>query len=113
MAATRYLLDKYKMLLHLEKEPKVVTVSTTVTKILEHNGDRVHFLIVNLGDYDVYIAPSSRVSTSYGIKLPSHGGSVTFDVDDDGLVVTMDFYAVAESGSCPLFIYEITGERRG
>ena len=106
-------MDKYKMLLHLEKEPKTVTVTTTVTKVLEHNGDRVHFLVVNLGDYDVYISPSSRVSTSYGIKLSAHGGCVTFDVDDDGLVVTMDFYAVAESGSSTLFIYEITGGRRG
>ena len=101
------------MLLHLEKEPVTVTVSTTVTKILEHNGDRIHFLVVNLGDYDVYIAPSSKVSVNYGIKLSAHGGSVTFDVDDDGLVVTMDFYAVSESGSSTLFIYEIVGERHG
>jgi len=113
MAASRYLLNKYGMLLHLEKEPKTVNVTTTVTKILEHNGDRVHFLVVNLGDYDVFVAPSSRVSTSYGIKLSAHGGSCTFDIDDDGLVVTMDFYAVSESGTSTLFIYEIVGEKHG
>jgi len=101
------------MRIHTAKEPKRVDVGTSVTKILEHNADRLHFLVVNLGDYNVYIAPSSKVSTNFGIKIVAHGGSVCFDVDDDGIAVTSDFYAVAEAGTNPLFIYEIVGEWYG
>ena len=90
--------------------PETNTVSTTVVKILKNNPDRIGFLIFNLGDYTLYLAPNNGVSANYGILISSGGGFLNMIADEDFELVGYNFYAVSPGGETKIFVMELIAE---
>ncbi len=90
--------------------PEADTVSTTVVKILKNNPDRIGFLIFNLGDYTVYIAPNNKVTANYGMSLASAGGFINMVAKEDFELVGYEFYAVSPGGSSKIWVMELVAE---
>ena len=113
MSAIEYIKRKYGLLKRPKDVERTVNVSTTPTKVLDVDGDRLFVIIVNLGPYHAYLAPTGAVSTTLGIKISAQGGNMTLDVDEDGDLVVREWYAVAETGTTTLYVLEIRGEHLG
>lgn len=79
-------------------------IGTTAEELLGGDPERVSIVMMNLSANDVYISPRSEVSSTAGIRLPANGGSVTLDVDEDGVLVSRQWYAVATGAASQMFV---------
>lgn len=85
---------------------KNVTVSTSVSKILDNNPDRIMLLIMNTGSSSCYIGLTSEVTTTNGLLIDAQGGAVVFTYKEDGELVGREFWAIA-SADTTLYILEV------
>jgi len=83
------------------------TAQTTAGELIKGSPDRVGLIIVNQGGNDVYVAISSGVSTTNGIKLTANGGSVTMDVKTDYTLPSRAWFAIANGGTSACYVIEI------
>lgn len=90
--------------------PLVSSVGTSVVKVLNNNPDRIAFLIFNLGDYSLYIAPDNKVSASYGILVSSSGGFLNMIYKEDFELLGHNFYGVSPSGITAIHVLELIAE---
>ncbi len=80
--------------------------TATTAVVLVQDPSRVFFLVVNLGAFDVFLAPLGVASATRGIRVPANGGAVTAQFDEDGEVVANEWQALGNGGTSALFILE-------
>ena len=83
------------------------TVNTTVTKIAMNNPNRLGLIILNLGAYDIYVAPTSDVSLDKGILLTANGGGISFNLREDFMLPALSWYAIANGGASKVYVLEV------
>jgi len=82
------------------------TVDTTPRIVLRLNPDRFQWLIVNMGDADIYIGFTKEVSSTRGIVVAADGGYASMHARDDGEAVTYEIWAVAATGTQAIYVIE-------
>ncbi len=88
--------------------------TATSAIILKNDPSRVFFLVVNLGAFDVFLAPLGAASATRGVRLSASGGAATAQWDEDGEVTANEWHALGNGGTSALFILEslIEGPQR-
>ena len=91
------------------------SVGTADVQLVENNPGRTNLIIVNLSSNTVYLAPMSVASSSSGILLTASGGSLAMNYNDDLVLPTLEWHAIASGSSSNVFVIEasILGGRRG
>jgi len=91
------------------------SVGTADVQLVENNPGRTNLTIVNLSSNTVYLAPMSVASSSSGILLTASGGSLAMNYNDDLVLPTLEWHAIASGSSSNVFVIEasILGGRRG
>ena len=91
------------------------SVGTADVQLVENNPGRTNLTIVNLSSNTVYLAPMSVASSSIGILLTASGGSLAMNYNDDLVLPTLEWHAIASGSSSNVFVIEasILGGRRG
>ena len=91
------------------------SVGTSDVQLVENNPGRTNLTIVNLSANSVYLSPQSAATTSSGILLTASGGSLAMNYNDDLILPTLEWHALASGSSSNVFIIEasIRGGRRG
>ena len=91
------------------------SVGTADVQLVENNPGRTNLTIVNLSSNTVYLSPMSAASSSSGILLTASGGSLAMNYNDDLILPTLEWHAIASSSSSNVFVIEasILGGRRG
>lgn len=87
------------------------TQGVAAASLLLGNADRVGLLFVNLGANDVFIAISSAVATTFGIRLTANGGNASFDVTEDFTLPTRQWFGIASGGSSAVYILEVVRQQ--
>jgi len=83
------------------------TQATAVSAvILKNDPSRIFWLVVNLGTFDVFLAPDGSASATRGVRLAASGGAATAQWDEDGEVVAHEWQAAGNGGTSALFILE-------
>ena len=92
-----------------------VSVGTSDVQLVENNPGRTNLTIVNLSSNSIYLSPQSAATTSSGILLTASGGSLAMNYNDDLILPTLEWHALASGSSSNVFIIEasILGGRRG
>jgi len=90
--------------------PITDTVETSATQILKNNPDRLAAIIINLGINPIYVSPYADVSRFKGIRIGPNGGSLILNAKEDLELVGYEWWAVAETSSCKVFIMEVEAE---
>lgn len=87
-------------------------VGTAVTQVFAANPTRVGFLVINLGSFNVFLAPdpAGPPSATNGILLQPNGGGLVSTWRDDGEVVSWDWEGIAIGGSSTVFKVPVTLE---
>lgn len=76
--------------------------------LLQANPRRIGWMLVNLSDYEVYVAFSNRASSTFGFTVDSEGGALSFsDVTDPLAVCQAEVWASAEQDDCKIYLYEV------
>ena len=91
------------------------SVGTADVQLVENNPGRTNLTIVNLSSNTVYLSPMSAASSSSGILLTASGGSLAMNYNDDLVLPTLEWHAIASGSSSNVFVIEasILGGRRG
>ena len=87
--------------------PLVNQVQVAVTRILNHNPNRVGLLIVNAGGVPIDIAPVNTVTVGGGITLTANGGGISFIWDEDFEFLAGEFFAIANGAPSNISVTEI------
>ncbi len=90
-----------------------VPTNGTGYRAIPHNPECVGTTIINLGANDVYLSPSSGVSSASGIFLSASGGSMSLTVRDDLVLAGHEWYAISPAGASALFVIRILRYRAG
>jgi len=84
-----------------------VVVNTTATKIIGYDPDAVGLLLLNVGNYDMYIGRTPQVALSAGIFLGKNGGSMSLNVVDDFTLPTLEWFGIADSAASSIYFLRV------
>ncbi len=86
-----------------------VTVTTTATKIIDANVNRISLILTNISPGTVYIGQDSTVTVSNGVPL-SEGDKLTEDNGGTRMYLGQ-FYAIVAAGTSDIRFWERTVKR--
>lgn len=85
---------------------KLILADTDIKRFVENNPRRVFLLFVNNGDFRVDISTETDINPRKGIPIPPGGGSVAILLDEDGTMVSQEWYGRTETGQVFIRIVE-------
>jgi hypothetical protein len=84
----------------------VTQVGITAVQLVRQDPNRPSFLVVNLSVNDFYMGPFQDVSATKGIRQTPSGGNVFIWWEEDGMVVTREWWVVATGAASPIMVIE-------
>jgi hypothetical protein len=81
-------------------------IGVSVVKILNNNPERTSMIVTNNSLNTMYIHNENTVAATLGILLQP-GATITFNIFDDGLLPTGDWYAIASGAGSNITVTEI------
>jgi len=91
--------------------PFNVTVTTTVTRIVDYSSKRTVVMIYNNSSVVIYVGVGKGLTTQNGFPIaPNQGAVFAREFGDDP---TLSYYAVAESGTADVRVWEGFGKTLG
>jgi len=105
-AAAEFLRNRYAG--ELSEDESTTTIGTTVSEVVGSNPDRLGLLILNLSNNTVFVGIENNVSTTNGIRLGANGGSVAFNVTDDGMIQTRALYGIATGAGSQIYVLSLS-----
>jgi hypothetical protein len=86
---------------------KVTSVPVTRINLIPNNPNRLHYLLINEGSFDVRVSNDPNITASTGWMLSASGGIISMDWEQDGETVGQILYAIAVTGSSDVRSREI------
>lgn len=83
------------------------TITSSASLILRNDSSRLAFIVINLGDSEVFIRPDRAPSATVGMRIGPNGGSLSMLWREDFSLVGKEFWAVAPVASATIYILEI------
>jgi len=83
------------------------TIGTTAGVIAKNNPRRVALVVVNLSANQIYIRPAQAPSATAGILVPPNGGSITMNANDDMILPSLEWQAVASGAASAYYTLEL------
>lgn len=90
----------------LEVDDGEASITTQGGRIVGNVPECVELVFVNLGTDIVLMRPKSQATATAGIPLQVNG-VLSFTVRDDGILPTLDWYAVANSGTQDVYWFRL------
>lgn len=99
MALHRFIERKYGMKTRSITNPNdVVQCEITVTEYLQNNPDRLGYILMNLGDFPMYVIFDEHPSDVRGLLLAAAGGIMSLDAERDYELVSYPLFGIAIGG---------------
>ena len=105
-AAAEYLRTRFKG--ELTELEATVLIGTSVGTVIDSDPDRLGLLVMKLSSNVVYIGIENNVSATNGIRLSASGGSISFNVEDDGMILTRTIYGIATGAGSSVYILSLS-----
>lgn len=90
-----------------------VTVTTTATRVLQNDFERMASTLINVGAVDLKITPTDVVSDTEGIALAASGGNLCLVANEDLALVGYDWWAKTATGSTTVTVMTLTRYKGG
>lgn len=105
-AAAEYLRNRFKG--ELSEVEATATIGTTVGTVIDSDPDRLGLLVMNLSTNTVYVGIENNISATNGIRLGPSGGSISFNVEDDGMILTRRIYGLATGAGSSVYTLSLS-----
>jgi len=99
--------ERFRVKTRAIENPVVSAVGTTATRIFNNNPRRLGWLAVNLSANTIYVALSSDVSPTKGIRLDANGGWASMIWDEDFHATGWAIWAIATGANSSLYTLEV------
>lgn len=96
----------------LREVSSVVVVGLAAGQLLPADNERIQVSFVNLGANDVFIDMTGAPSATRGIRLGPNGGLVSFNLEQDGLLPTLEWNAIATGAGNNVYAFGVRRETR-
>lgn len=83
------------------------SIGITAVRLINFDAERIAVTFVNLSSNTVYIGPQNDVSATKGIVIPPGGGAVAINVEEDGILPTVEWYAVATAAASAVYVLSV------
>ena len=107
MGAREFTLKRFGFPTRAVENPVTAELKTSAEPVLKNNPDRVFWLIINLGANVGFVALSSDVGPTKGVRLDTYGGWASMSVEEDGEAVAYEVHGVAPAGTSEIYVLEI------
>lgn len=97
-ALARYCERIFGVPTRIRQNPVTGTAGAGVTSILSNNPDRFEAIIINYDTVLMRVAPSNKVSATYGIPIDPAGGFVILTAEVDGEMVGYEWFIYSAAG---------------
>lgn len=101
------LLDKFKVKTRAVENPLVSSLGTSAVKVLDNNGDRLGWVVINLSSNTVYLALKSDVGSSKGVFVAPNGGSAMMIWDEDFQMTGWELWGKASGAGSAIYVIEV------
>jgi hypothetical protein len=88
-------------------QEQVSTIDNVAVTRLPNNPNRFRIAFLNEGSYDVRISNTPDVLSTTGWLLPAAGGVIISDWNEEGEIVTYDWYLIAVTAASKVRIREV------
>ena len=82
------------------------SIGVSALPFARQDPNRPSFTFVNLSVNDMYLGPFADVSATKGIRITPNGGNAFVFWEEDGLVVTWEWFVVATAAGSNLLVIE-------
>jgi len=83
-------------------------VGTSAALLVGSNPDRLLLQLINLSGNVIYIGLDETTAATKGIRLDSNGGGVSISVEDDGMLPTRQWFAMASGAGSQSYVLEMS-----
>ena len=105
-AAAEYLRNRFRG--ELTEGEATATIGTAVGTVIDSDPDRLGLLVMNLSTNTLYIGIENNISATNGIRLGPSGGSMSFNVEDDGMILTRTIYGVSTGAGSSVYTLSLS-----
>jgi len=105
-AAAEYLRNRFKG--ELSEVEATSSIGTTVGTVIDSDPDRLGLLVMNLSTNTVFVGIENNISSTNGIRLGPSGGSISFNVEDDGMILTRRIYGLATGAGSSVYTLSLS-----
>lgn len=84
-----------------------VAFVAAVQPVLASNPKRLGFIVVNMGNNPLWLAPRDNPADNYGIELVANGGTTNMVWDEDFEMVNLPWYGISNAGGTNIFVMEV------
>jgi hypothetical protein len=88
------------------QNPLVASVGVADVTIARNDPGRVSLTIINLSANTIYVRPVNPATIAAGILLSANGGSLTVSMDEDFMLPTYEWHAIATAALSAIFVTE-------
>ncbi len=93
---------------HINEYPESIDhVDAEAEIILQANPRRTGWMLVNLSDYEIYVAFSNRASSTFGFTVDASGALGFCTATDPEEACQAEVWASAEQDDCRIYLYEV------
>lgn len=83
------------------------TPGVAAEELVGGDPERVALILINLSVNIIYVSPRNDVSAINGIRLNANGGSLTLTPDDDGVLVSRPWFALATGAASQMYVLQV------
>jgi len=83
-----------------------VSVGLAVVVVAERDPERMSLTLVNVGASPIFIAPFKGVNTLRGIRLGPAGGVISFNVEEDAHLPSLEWNGISDAAGGLLYRLE-------
>lgn len=87
-----------------EDVDEVVTVTSTASRLVKNDPERLELMIFNQSPTDIYIGLTPEVTSINGILIKGNGGGVIMNIREDMTLQSRAWFAVTVSGTADVYI---------
>lgn len=108
--ASDFVENKWKAKVDSRNDPEVDQANLVDAIVLRNSPDRLTMFIQNLSGSAVFLRQGGLpATTTTGVRLIPNGGSISYNVDDDGLIPTEEWHVVGTADNLDIFTQEVFG----
>lgn len=85
-----------------------VAVTTTPTRVLQNNFERMAAAIINVGANAIRVTPGQTVTSTMGIVLGDSGGNLSLSANEDLAMVGWDWWAQTVTSTSTVTVMYLT-----
>ena len=90
-----------------------VTVTTSPTRVLQGDMERMAATIINTGAEQISVSPLRTVTATNGVILGEGGGSLALQANEDLVLVGWDWWAVTSAATTTVVTMEVIRFNQG